>query len=59
MAYNTSTGFSLAANDMFGAIKERAQLAVVYFTDVERSIVKATNRDMVAPKQKHLHRALF
>jgi hypothetical protein len=54
MSYNTSTNLTIAANDMFGALKERAQLVAVYFTDVERSLVKATNRDLVVPKRKHV-----
>ena len=44
----------MAANEIFGTIKERAQLAAVYFTDFEKSVVKATNRDLVPPKQKHV-----
>jgi hypothetical protein len=54
MSYSTSTNASVAANEMLGTIKEKATLAMVYFTDVERSIVKATNRDIVVPKQKHV-----
>lgn len=54
MSYNTSTNASVKANSLLGNIKERAQLAVVYFADVERSVIKATNRDVVVPKAKHI-----
>ncbi|KAI3638548.1 hypothetical protein MIR68_003046 [Amoeboaphelidium protococcarum] len=54
MSYQTTNNVSIAANEVFGALKEKAQLASVFFTDVERSIVKATNRDLVVPKQKHV-----
>ncbi|KAI3654542.1 hypothetical protein MP228_000596 [Amoeboaphelidium protococcarum] len=54
MSYQTTNNVSIAANEVFGALKEKAQLASVFFTDVERSLVKATNRDLVVPKQKHV-----
>ena len=44
----------MAANDLVGSLKERAQLAASYFSDVDKAVVKATNRDLVSPKQKHV-----
>lgn len=54
MSYSTSTGASQAAYDVFGILKERAQLGMVYFGDLDRAVVKATNRDPVVPKAKHV-----
>ena len=58
MSYRTTNNLGVAASGLFGDLKERAQLAVVYFTDVERSVVKATNRDLVIPKAKHVQSRL-
>jgi hypothetical protein len=68
MSYQTNTNTTVAANEVFGAIKEKAQLAgtlelardashrptALYFTDIEKSVVKATNRDICVPKSKHV-----
>lgn len=52
--FSMSNNLSNVGNEVFGALKERAQLATSYFNDVERAIVKATNRDLVVPKSKHV-----
>lgn len=56
MAYQTNTSFTVAVNDLYGSVKERAQLGIYYFSDIERAVVKATNRDIVVPKAKHVRR---
>lgn len=55
MSYNTSY---LAANEIMGAIKHRAQLAQFYFADIERAVVKATAPDNLVPKEKHVQNIL-
>ncbi len=54
MSYNTSNNFSVTTDGVLGTIKEKAQLAAFYFTGVQRAVVKATNREIVEPKAKHV-----
>ena len=54
MSYQTNTSLTVAANDIFGAIKQRAQLGIYYFKNVEKAVVKATNLSIVVPKNKHV-----
>lgn len=59
MSYHTNTPINRAANELVGVLKEKATLASVYFTDIERAVVKATNLDVVAPKAKHVRSMLL